>query len=671
MFNIPDVFLFIIIFILIVLLVLKSKQLKKISSKSEDLDTVLNAINLPIFYKDKEGNFKGCNKSFNTSFGNFKKQAIKELNQFKTSQTKEIDLIYDNDITKATIVNFTNYLNGSIGVLFDTSEMKSNKAKIIKQKENLELILKGSREGYWEWEVKNDKLILSKKAKEILGYLEHEKAPDNIKNWLNLIESYDIASTNEAIAAHLAGKSPYIDVEHRLKTSLQEVWVNFRGKGIYGPNNEITKIYGTIRDISLQKTELTKIKRQRDLFMTFMDNLPALAFMKNQEGTYLYINSFFQKLLGFKPWENKKIKDLFNETVSKNIEKSDREAFYEGIFKHEELIPNEEGVNKLFETYKFPIENDSEKVLCGFGLDITKEKVYQDKINLYAKVFNTTTEGMIITDDKANIVSVNSAFTKLTGYSEKDVLGKKPSIRKSFKHSSAFYQHMWKDLLTHGSWTGEMFNKNKDGTIIPERMSINVVLNDKKQIINYVGIFQNIQEQKNIEGKLKKMAHYDLLTNLPNRTLFYDRLDKAIQRSDREDSMLSIIFIDLDDFKQINDTQGHSNGDIVLATISKRLSHVVRETDTIARLGGDEFVVILEKVNQLTDVSTIAQKIIEEIGKPIKLSTNESCTISGSLGISTYPNQTKNKKELLEFADNAMYEAKNTGKCCYIFYTPS
>ena len=655
-------------FILLILLIKKSIQIKKLTSTCKEKSALLNAINIPIFYKNKENKFIGCNKAFENSFKDFKLQAIEDLKEFKTTCIKELELTYDNDIKKHTLVNFTNYLDGSIGVLFDTSEMKSDKTNLLKKNENLELILKGSREGHWEWNVATNALILSKKAKEILGYEEDEKAPDNITDWMNLVESYDIAKTNEALAKHIRGESEFIDVEHRLKTSLKELWVNFRGKGIYNAQNEITKVYGTIRDISSQKVELTKVIKQRDLFMTFMDNLPALSFIKDKQGRYIYVNNFYQKIIGFKTWKNKTAEEIFGKEIAIGVQENDREAIYEGKFKHEEYMPNEEGINKLFETYKFPIDNDNDKVLCGFGLDITKEKIFRDKIELYLKIFDNTSEAILLTDAKGFIIDVNDAFIRLTGYSKKEVIGKNPNIRKSDKHDKLYYIQMWKELLTEGSWSGEMFNKNKSGVIYPELMNISVIKNDQGNITNFVGIFQSIENQKLMESRLKKMAHYDVLTNLPNRTLFYDRLDKAVQRASRDKNMLGIIFVDLDDFKNINDTMGHSAGDIVLKQTAQRLTDAVRDSDTVARLGGDEFVVILEKVSQITDISSIADKIISEVKRPIKLKDGQECIVGVSLGISTYPNQTKDKKELLEFADSAMYDAKNNGKNCYKIY---
>ncbi len=662
------VILLFLLFVSLIIIIKKTAQIKKLSSTCKEKSDLLDAISIPIFYKDKQNKFTGCNKAFDQSFKNFKRQAIDELKEFKTTCTKEIKLTYDNDIEKYTLVNFTNYLNGSVGILFDISEMKKDKIAALHKKDSLALALKGSLEGHLEWNVNTNALILSKQAKKILGYKKSDKEPDNLTDWMNLVESYDIAKTNEALSLHVKGQSEFIDIDHRLKTSLQDVWVNFRGKGIYNSNNEITKVYGTLRDISQQKKELTRITKQRDLFMTFMDNLPALSFIKNKNGEYLYINNFFQKLLGFKKWKNKKTEDIFEKDISSVIVNSDREAFYEAKYKHEEFIPNEVGIKKLFETYKFPIDSENEKVLCGFGLDITQEKTYQEKIELYSKIFDNTNEAILLTDKNAITIAINTAFKKITGYKDEDIIGKNPSIRQSGKHNEEFYKNMWDELLTKGSWTGEMFNKHQDGTIYPELMNISSIKNEKKEITNFVGIFQSIEYQKVIEAKLTKMAHYDALTGLPNRTLFNDRLAKAIQRAHRDKTMLSLIFLDLDDFKIINDTLGHYSGDIVLCEVAKRISKIIRDSDTVARLGGDEFTIILEKINQVSDVSYIADKIIKEIQVPIKLKNSQECNVGISLGISVYPDQTVNKKDLLEFADNAMYEAKKSGKNCYKIY---
>lgn len=668
MLELENIILPIITLFLLILVLKKSNQIKNLISESKKHYSLLDAINIPIFYKDINGQFVGCNRAFDISFKDLKKQAIDDLKEFRGACVKECELTYDNDIKKLTIVNFTNYFDGSVGILFDVSQMKSDKMAILNKKESLELAFKGSREGYWEWDVKSNALLLSKRAKEILGYEEDEKAPDNIVNWINLVESYDMAKTNEALSMHIRGESEFIDIEHRLKTSFKDLWVNFRGKGVYGANNKIVKVYGTLRDISSQRGELIKIKKQRDLFMTFMDNLPALSFIKDKQGRYIYVNSFFKKLLGFKEWKNRTAQEIFDKKISEHIAESDREAFYEGKHKHKEYITNEEGIKFFFETYKFPVESEKERVLCGFGLDVTQERIFQDRTELYSKIFDSTNEAILLTDEKGITVDVNSTFQEITGFNESEIVGKNPSIRQSGKHNKKFYTQMWRDLLTKGVWAGEMFNKYKNGTIHSELMNISAIKNKRGEITNFVAILQSKEHQKLVESRLKKMAHYDTLTNLPNKTLFIDRLNHATQRADRSKSMLGIILVDIDCFKDTSAIQEESISDIILSEIAKRLVYVVRNSDTVARLEKDKFAIMLEKIGQFSDISHIANKIISEVKIPISAKNKKEYTVGIGLGVSIYPNQAKSKKELLEFANSAMCEAKSSGKDCYKIY---
>lgn len=247
---------------------------------------------------------------------------------------------------------------------------------------------------------------------------------------------------------------------------------------------------------------------------------------------------------------------------------------------------------------------------------------------------------------------------------------KNPNFRSSGEQCSAFYKRMWDELLGTDCWSGEIKNRHKDGSVYTELMNIDIIRNSKREITNYIGISQSIENQKLLENSLKKMAHYDMLTQVPNRSLFFDRLDKATQRALREKTNLGVLFIDLDDFKKINDFKGHSAGDDVLKEVSKRLSKIVRESDTVARFGGDEFVVLLEKVQDSSDIDTIAEKIITEVSLPIShAGSNDISSVGVSLGISIYPLHTKDKKELLAYADMAMYEAKEAGKNQYKIYS--
>jgi len=678
MLGVESIVLLIIVLILVIFLFIQTIKLNKLQKTSNALTSykkILNAANTPIFYKDKNGNFLGSNISFDKSFGAYKNKAIKELDFFRTTCTKEISLVYDNEIEKSTIVYFTNYLDedkniaGSVGVLFDSSKTNQDKSRLIEQKDILNLTLNGSMEGYWELDIKTDKVTFSRKAKEILGYEYNEKAPETLIAWLRIIESYDVEKVDAAFKAHIANKSSFIDSEHRLKISLQDKWVSVRGKAIIGTNNEPIKIYGTIRDITDNKQSYLILEKEKNLFKGFVHNLPIIAFIKDISGKYLYINDFYEKHIGFKNWKNLTAKDIFGEKLGSKIMQNDKDSFYDGIIRHEEIITNIDGEEEIFKTYKFPITQAKDKVLCGFAMDIVEEKKYKNTINLYKKIFNSSTEGLIIADKNKSILEVNTAFTELTGYERKEVIGKNLDMRKSDQNPIGFYEEIADELSKSGEWIGEIFNKNKDGTIMAELQNIHVIKDTKEKILNYISIFQNIKKESIEKTKLKKMAHFDALTNIPNRAMFDEHLKQAISRANKHNSIISLVYIDLDDFQKINDKYSVAQGDIVLQEVAKRLSHIIRYSDTVARLGNDKFIILLEQLQREEDVSYVCEKVISSLCSYIELPNNKQCSISSSIGVSLFPNQTKDKKQLLEFANIAMQNAKKSGKNCYRIYT--
>jgi diguanylate cyclase (GGDEF)-like protein/PAS domain S-box-containing protein len=299
-----------------------------------------------------------------------------------------------------------------------------------------------------------------------------------------------------------------------------------------------------------------------------------------------------------------------------------------------------------------------------FEDDLQKEN--EDKIRLYERVFQHASEGIIITDSKGRILSTNPAFTITTGYTEEEALGKTPKLLQSNRHDRKFYIDMWALIHERGNWQGEIWNRRKNGEIYPEWLSINAVKNDKGHITNYVGIFSDITERKKSEEHLKFLAHYDVLTELPNRFLFYDRLNQSILQAQRLGKLVSVMFLDLDRFKGINDTFGHGIGDHLLQQVAQKLRKCVRKSDTVARLGGDEFTVILPNLNSSDDAKRIAEKIIEELSQPIVINDQEFF-ITTSIGISLYPYNGTTMEALIKNADAAMYRAKEKG-CTFLFF---
>lgn len=240
---------------------------------------------------------------------------------------------------------------------------------------------------------------------------------------------------------------------------------------------------------------------------------------------------------------------------------------------------------------------------------------------LMGKIFENAEEGVIITDKDANILNVNPAFCKVTGYSHDEVLGQNPRILHSGRQDKAFYANLWHELLQSNRWEGEIWNRRKDGKTYPEWLSITAVMDDGGEVSHFIAIFSDISSQKDSEERLYYLAHYDNLSKLPNRLAFYDRLRQAILRAKRNQNDVAVMFLDLDGFKQVNDTLGHNAGDQVIREVAIRLDAAMRETDTIARFGGDEFTVILSEVEAREGIEIAAQKIIEAVAEPIRIDT--------------------------------------------------
>jgi diguanylate cyclase (GGDEF)-like protein/PAS domain S-box-containing protein len=304
---------------------------------------------------------------------------------------------------------------------------------------------------------------------------------------------------------------------------------------------------------------------------------------------------------------------------------------------------------------------DSVTVHLDLRLSHVAIRKYVDKLQISATIFDSTNEAIIVTDADNNFVTVNPAFCTLTGYSRDEVIGQTPKILKSGKQNAAFYKQMWHQLNTMGFWNGELWNKRKDGEEYAEWLSIKVVYNEDGSKKMHVALFSDVTQRKQADETIWKQANYDLLTQLPNRQLFNDRLEYEIKMSHRADLSLALLFIDLDFFKSVNDTMGHGAGDLLLINVAQRISAVVRESDTVARISGDEFTAILPQLESAHNAKRVAIAIVETLSQPFDLN-GEMVTISASVGISIYPQDAKNSKELMQNADKAMYKVKHQGR---------
>ncbi|MBF0380241.1 MAG: EAL domain-containing protein [Magnetococcales bacterium] len=309
-------------------------------------------------------------------------------------------------------------------------------------------------------------------------------------------------------------------------------------------------------------------------------------------------------------------------------------------------------------------------------LEIANKKLKQEAqerdrtergLRMAAKVFENASEAIVITDPEAIIIDINQAYTTITGFEKEDVVGKNPSIGQSGRHDKAFYELMWKTLISKDQWSGEIWDRNKQGKIYPKWLTINAVKDKSNKITNYVGIFSDISRIKATEQRLEQLAFYDPLTNLPNRMLFQDRLTLEFEDAKRYKKQVAVMFIDLDRFKIVNDTLGHSAGDQLLIEISRRLTSCVRRTDTVSRLGGDEFTVILTDIDDGKGVAKIASKIIFSLQKTVAIQEH-NVHVGASIGIALYPDDGEDFDTINKHADVAMYHAKDSGRGNFKFY---
>ncbi len=288
-------------------------------------------------------------------------------------------------------------------------------------------------------------------------------------------------------------------------------------------------------------------------------------------------------------------------------------------------------------------------------------------LHLYASVFKDTQEGILITDAESSILFANRSLEILTGYTTKQMIGERPNIFQSHSYSPHYYAQMWEEIKKTGKWQGRIKNKKQDGTLYPVWLTISSITNDENQIVNYFATQTDIREIVQSQEKIEHIAYHDSLTGLDNRISFEEKFKQSLKISHRNQQKMALLFIDLDRFKDINDTLGHHIGDKLLLEVAQRLTAVLRETDLLARIGGDEFVIVLEDIAHKSNAAQISEKIIVALKEPFHIDQHELST-SASIGISFYPDDTDDFDDLLKFADSAMYKAKESGKDTFAFY---
>lgn len=554
-------------------------------------------------------------------------------------------------------------------------KIKQQNIGIKEAEERWKFALSGADNGVWDWDLLTGKIFFSARYKSMLGFSE-EEILNTLENWKNRIHPDDKQRTQLALETYFSGESDTYKNEHRLlcKDGTYK-WILACGKVVsWTADKKPIRMLGTHTDISLRKQVEKKHNEAMQLLNYVINSSPDLIFVKDTEKRTILCNRAYATAVGKLPEEMYGYTDLENgwspEFVHGNPEKSirgfdtdDNDALA-GIVIHNPADPaNVEGITRYFDTIKTPLRDNNNKIigLVGIARDVTERQLMNEKLQLSAKVFHETTEGITITNPDGLIHDVNPAFCKITGYSREEVIGKNPSILSSGKQGPTFYQDMWQALNTYGYWQGEVWNRKKNGMLYAELLSISSVLDKSGAVLHYIGIFTDITHSKKQQATLEQMAHYDVLTKLPNRVLLADRFTQALAHCKRKENLLAICFLDLDNFKPVNDIYGHDTGDQLLVEVARRIQTIIREEDTVSRQGGDEFALLLSDIESSEQCEQMLKRIIESLEEPYIVDDN-SLAISASIGVTLFPNDDSDFDTLMRHADQAMYQAKLLGR---------
>lgn len=420
-----------------------------------------------------------------------------------------------------------------------------------------------------------------------------------------------------------------------------------------------------VRDITALKQAQQQLQLSEEKFAKAFHAAPdGLAITRQQDGMLLEVNEGFCRITGYSERHC-----LEHSTFDLGIwaDLSERSRLIEQLKQHgfvhgfRARLRNVNGSIRVCELSSHPLLISGDACLLTISRDITESQLMQEKLHLAATVFESTAEGVLITDTDQRISAVNRAFTEITGYSESEAIGQTPRLLASGQHDSAFYASMWHQLTAEGHWQGEISNRRKNGELYPSWLTVSAVRNKENLLTHFVAVFADISSLKHAQARLDYQAHHDPLTGLPNRTLFESRLQSALLHSEESGSLGAVLFLDLDRFKHINDSLGHPVGDLLLKGIAHRLKETLRDIDTVARLGGDEFIVLLPGLLQPSDAKAIANKLLACFSTPFEAGEHE-LYISPSIGSCVFPTDGTDVATLVKNADAAMYRSKAQGR---------
>jgi diguanylate cyclase (GGDEF)-like protein/PAS domain S-box-containing protein len=493
----------------------------------------------------------------------------------------------------------------------------------------------------------------------------------SVDGWIALIHPDDRDMMAAYFAEEVLGRGELFDHEYRIVRQNDRAgrWVHGRGRIECDDAGKPILMRGTIQDITEKKRVEADLRQSEELFQLFTQHAPAALAMFDRDMRYIAVSRRWCDDFGLQRADilGRSHYEIFPDLPARWLAVHRRALGGETIKHDEDRFERSDGSTQWLRWEVRPWLTGTGAIggIIIFTEDITARKRSELRQQLAASVFTHASEGIVLADSDGIILDVNAAFTQITGYTRDEAVGRSTNLLRSGRQSKEFYANMWRDLIESGHWSGEIWNRTKDGRIFAEMLNITAVRDEAGKTQQYVALFCDMTSEKEHERALERIARYDLLTGLPNRVLLRDRLHQAMAQADRRGKILAVVCLDLDNFKAINDRHGHAIGDELLTTVAHRMKSVMRKDDTLARLGGDEFIAVLPDCDNPDESLPLVRHLLLAASQSV-FAGGLSLQLSASAGIACYPQaEDVDADQLLRQAAQALYQSKISGKNRY------
>ncbi|MCT8985360.1 EAL domain-containing protein [Shewanella phaeophyticola] len=671
---------------------LHHKQL--LETEKNLLQNIIDGIPDLIFYKSTDGKYLGCNKAFanalNRTLDEIKGhtdhdffntlKASKFTNEDTQVLTHKATLVYEDRVTsdngmehiyrtqKTPFTNVDGDILGTVGVSNDVAEKLHIEKQLQRSESTYHNIISTAQDGFLIASLEGKILEVNQSFANMTGYTTDELTSLSV----NQIETDDKHqfSTRKLDQAKREKRFNYTSLHRHKQGHLYHVEVTV---SYWDGDNGM--FFCFVKDISERIEAEKKLLLSESKFRHIFERIPAISvqgYDKNR--SVIFWNKASEKLYGYTREQalGKKLEDLiipapYRQDVINNVTSWLNEGI--PIPAEELMLQRADGTSvPVYSSHTLINNTDNETEMYCIDIDLSAQKKAEEQALTLSQAIEQSPISMILTDTDSKIEYVNSAFEKITGYSAAEVLGQFTSMLKSGLTPKSLYSELWENITSGKTWQGELQNRKKNGDIFWEHAHIVPIFDNAGITKHYLALKQDVTQYKQQEEKILHQAHYDSLTGLPNRLLSLERLAQMLSQGKHDNSQVAVLFLDLDDFKKVNDTLGHSVGDELLIQAATRLQNTIRSDDVVGRLGGDEFIILLSDIHQPTDIEIAANKLLQQFYLPFQLEKRELVSTI-SIGIALYPNDSVDAKELLRQADSAMYHSKEQGRNTYTFFT--